>query len=156
MIISKPYNQEMKHTLIALLALLAIAISCQNKKADPAAELLEKIETLYANGKYQAALDSITELRNTYPKAIEARKRCLTLWDDATLKLTQIDIGKTDVLLQSTLQRIEQEHDRYTANMLRVKRDSLQARYEALCAIAHKIQAKKKNQSDVGYNAEKH
>jgi len=127
-----------------------LAVSCGEKKAEPSALLLNKIETLYAKGKYQAALDSITRLRDTYPMAIEARKRCLVLWDEATLKLTQIDIGNTDVLLQSTLQRIETERDRYTANMLRVKRDSLQARYEALCAIAHKIQAKKKKQTDVG------
>lgn len=135
----------MKKTVFLLIATAIVATSCQQKKVDPSAELLEKIETLYAKGKYQEALDSIVRLRQTYPTAIEARKRCLTLWDDATLKLTQIDIGNTDVLLQSTIERISAEKDRYTANMLRVRRDSLQARYEALCAIAHKIQSKKKN-----------
>lgn len=140
----------MKRIFFPLLAVALLAASCGEKQAEPSAILLEKIETLYAKGKYQAALDSITRLRDTYPMAIEARKRCLVLWDEATLKMTQIDIGNTDVLLQSTLQRIETERDRYTANMLRVKRDSLQARYEALCAITHKIQTKKKMQSDVG------
>jgi len=141
--------------IFALVAVAVVAASCQKEKADPSAELLQKIETLYAKGKYQTALDSIVRLREAYPTAIEARKRCLVLWDEATLRLTQIDIGNTDVLLQSTLRRIETEQDRYTANMLRVRRDSLQARYEALCAIAHKIQSKQKSPANAGKQAEK-
>lgn len=140
----------MKRASYILMAVALMAVSCNKQEAKPEDVLLEKIENMYQSGQYQTALDSIVRLRDQYPMAIEARKRCLVLWNEATLKLTQIDIGKTDIELESVKQRIATERNLYNANMLRVRRDSLQARYEALCAIAHKIQDKKKNDYSVG------
>ena len=105
---------------------------------------MRKIEQLYAAGEYQPALDSIQKLRADYPKAIEVRKRALRLWQEASLKLTQLDVGKTDSLLQATIASIPRETDRYKRNMLGVKRDSLQARYEALCGTVRIIRFKMK------------
>ncbi len=121
-----------------------LLLSCQPSDDQQAQERLRKIEQLYAAGKYQPALDSIQKLRVDYPKAIEVRKRALRLWQEASLKLTQLDVGKTDSLLQATIASIPRETDRYKRNMLGVKRDSLQARYEALCGTVRIIRFKMK------------
>ena len=117
-------------------------MSCQTSDDQQARAKLRQIEQLYASGKYQPALDSILKLRAEYPKAIEVRKKALRIWQEASLKLTQLDIGKTDSLLQATIASIPHEADRYRRNMLGVKRDSLQARYEALCGTVRVIRFK--------------
>ena len=118
--------------------------SCAQSEDDKAQPLLTKIDSLYASGNYRATLDSITLLRQKYPGAIEARRAALKTWQDASLKMAQVDVASTDVQLQQVTEAIKSESDAYRRNMLTVRRDSLQARYEAMCGVVRMIHARQK------------
>lgn len=128
----------------SIIALIIILTGCNRTEDEQAAALMATIDSLYAKGKYCETLDSIMSLRTTYPKALQSRKKALRIWRDASLKLAQSDIAKTDTELQKTLRAIDSETDLYKANMLRVKRDSLQARYEAMCGVVKMIHIRQK------------
>lgn len=139
--LSSPFYKfgVMKLQYIYMALFMALLFGCAENEEQKAAPLLSTIESLNRQGRYREALDSIMKLRENHPKAIEARKRALVIWQEASLKMAQEDVGKTDAELQVVLQKIEQEKDLYKANMLRVKRDSLQARYEAMCGVVRMI-----------------
>ena len=128
---------------IVAMALLTLA-SCGNKKEDKAQSLYSEIENLYQAGSYQATLDSIKVLREKYPKAIELRKKSLTLWQDANIKLAQQDIAVTDSALQVVIAQMNAATDIATRNKLRLKRDSLQVRYDTQCAVVRAVRMKQK------------
>lgn len=128
---------------IVAMALLTLA-SCSNKEEDKAQSLYSEIENLYQAGNYQAALDSIKVLREKYPKAIELRKKSLTLWQDANIKLAQQDIAVTDSALQVVIAQMNAATDIATRNQLRLKRDSLQVRYDTQCAVVRAVRMKQK------------
>lgn len=132
-----------KATLLTLAAMVLMA-SCQKTEDEKAASLMNKIDSLYKAGNYQATLNAITRLRANHPKAVESREKALKIWQDASLKMTRAEIGRTDSALQATIAQYGAEKDLYRKNMLRVKRDSLQVRYDALCGtvrVIHKRQA---------------
>lgn len=133
-----------KFTLITLVA-LALA-SCAKTDDDMAQKMLARINSLYESGNYRAALDSITVLRDRYPSAIEARKAALVVWQNASLKMAQADVAQTDILLQQTIAKIASTTDRYERNLLGVKRDSLQARYDAMCGVVKMIRMRQKQE----------
>jgi hypothetical protein len=60
------------------------------------------------------------------------------------LVLAQRDVAQTDSALQHTLKQIENENNIYARNMLGVKRDSLKARYEAMCGVVRMIHLRQK------------
>ena len=128
---------------IVAMALLTLA-SCGNKEEDKAQSLYSEIENLYQAGNYQATLDSIKVLREKYPKAIELRKKSLTLWQDANIKLAQQDIAVTDSALQVVIAQMNAATDIATRNQLRLKRDSLQVRYDTQYAIVRAVRMKQK------------
>lgn len=132
----------MKYLLTIILATLLVG--CSESDEQKAERMLAKIESLYDKGQYKEALDSIVSLRTTYPSAVNTRKRALRIWQNASLKLAQKDVAQTDVLLQETLHMIEGETDLRKANMLRMRRDSLQARYEAMCGVVKMIHMRQK------------
>lgn len=125
--------------LFPILLLTVLLVACSQTEDEKAAPLLSQIETLYKDGRYQQALDSIESLRKNHPRALKSRKRALVVWQDASLKLSQADIAKTDSALQATQLAFSQTNDIGRRNRLAVRRDSLQARYDALCAIVRKI-----------------
>ena len=84
------------------------------------------------------------ELREHYPQAIEARKAALRIWQNASLKLAQADVASTDVQLQEATEALKTETNRLRRNLLTVKRDSLQARYEAMCGVVRMIHLRQK------------
>lgn len=134
----------MKKITLLTLATLALLSSCQKTEDEKAAPLMSKIDSLYNAGNYNATLNAITRLRANHPKAVESREKALKIWQDASLKMTQAEIGRTDSALQATIAQYGAEKDLYRKNMLRVKRDSLQVRYDALCGtvrVIHKRQA---------------
>lgn len=134
----------MKKATLLTLAAMALMASCQKTEDEKAASLMNKIDSLYKAGNYQATLNAITRLRANHPKAVESREKALKIWQDASLKMTQAEIGRTDSALQATIAQYRAEKDLYRKNMLRVKRDSLQVRYDALCGtvrVIHKRQA---------------
>ena len=83
-------------------------------------------------------------LRDRYPKAVVARTEALRIWQDASLKMAQADVAATDNRLQEVEQELRTTTDRYRRNMLGVKRDSLQARYEAMCGVVRMIRMRQK------------
>ena len=134
----------MKKATLLTLAAMALMASCQKTEDEKAASLMNKIDSLYKAGNYQATLNAITRLRANHPKAVESREKALKIWQDASLKMRQAEIGRTDSALQATIAQYGAEKDLYRKNMLRVKRDSLQVRYDALCGtvrVIHKRQA---------------
>lgn len=133
----------MKKMMLTIALVLAfVACTQRTTEDDKAAQLLEKIEKLNREGAYAAALDSITSLRKQFPRAVNARRRALEIWQEASLKMTQDDIGRTDSALQAVTRQMEAETNIYKRNMLGVKRDSLQARYEGLIGTVRVIHKK--------------
>ncbi|MBQ8046637.1 MAG: hypothetical protein IJ196_01765 [Prevotella sp.] len=125
------------------LAYISIAImaffSCSKTENRQAEELLSQIQTLYEKGSYSEALDSIESLRSRFPKAIACRKEALHIYQEASLVMAQQDVLLTDSALQATIVQIDQAKTLLEANMLRQKRDSLKARYEAMCGVVRMI-----------------
>jgi len=134
--------------IILLIAVGVVVASCKPDGPSEAAQKLAEIEQLYSQGRYRACLDSITSLRMRHPTAIEERKQALRIWQDASLALVQQDIARTDSALQATLQQIPRERDLLRQNMLRVRRDSLQARYDGLCGTVCVIHYKQKEKQE--------
>lgn len=133
----------MKKVMLTIALVLAfVACTQRTTEDDKAAQLLEKIEKLNREGAYAAALDSITSLRKQFPRAVKARRRALEIWQEASLKMTQDDIGRTDSALQAVTRLMKAETNIYKRNMLGVKRDSLQARYEGLIGTVRVIHKK--------------
>lgn len=128
---------------IILVSALFLTGACKKKTEDDIAKpLLENIEQAVKNGDYKTALDSIQSLRYRFPKAVEARKRAVTLWQEASLMQAQHEVEKTDSALQATLEAIDKAPTLLEQNMLRNKRDSLKARYDAECGLVRIIRAK--------------
>ncbi len=128
---------------IILVSTLLLTGACKKKTEDDIAKpLLENIEQSVKNGDYKSALDSIQSLRHRFPKAVEARKRAVTLWQEASIMQAQHEVEKTDSALQATLKAIDKAPTLLEQNMLRNKRDSLKARYDAECGLVRIIRAK--------------
>lgn len=132
----------MKYILTIILATLLVG--CSESDEQKAERMLAQIDSLYEKGQYKEALDSIVSLRSTYPSAINIRKKALRIWQNASLKIAQKDVAQTDLQLQETLRMIESETDLRKANMLRMRRDSLQARYDAMCGVVKMIHMRQK------------
>ena len=121
-------------------------VACAPTEDEKAQPTLDNIEKLYAEGKYAATLDSITSLRERFPMAVEAREKALKIWQDASLKMAQKDVADTDIKLQEAIRMAENETDRLKRALLGAKRDSLQARYEAMCGVVRMIRMRQKQQ----------
>lgn len=126
------------------ITLIVLVVGCAKNSDEEAKPLLDKISSLYKAGNYRAALDSIVVLRSRYPSAIESRKKALRIWQSASLRMAQDEIGKTDIKLQEAYRQLDSVTDRYKANMLRVKCDSLKARYDAMCGVVRMIHIRQK------------
>ena len=128
----------MKTWTYILITAMAI-VACSKSEDEQAAELMGKIQALYSQGRYAETLDSIESLRLQFPKAIQARKQALRIWQDASLQMAQADVTKTDSALQATLVQIDEAQSLLEANRLRQKRDSLRARFDAMCGVVRMI-----------------
>lgn len=133
----------MKYILLTIITLMLFT-ACAKTDDEKAQNLLAQIDQLYAKGKYKETLDSITVLRDRFPMALESRRKALVVWQKASLAMAQKDVANTDIRLQEVARQIEETTDRLTRNMLLVKRDSLQARYEAMCGVVRMIHARQK------------
>ena len=133
----------MKYILLTIITLMLFT-ACAKTDDEKAQDLLAQIDQLYAKGKYKETLDSITVLRDRFPMALESRRKALVVWQKASLAMAQKDVANIDIRLQEVARQIEETTDRLTRNMLLVKRDSLQARYEAMCGVVRMIHARQK------------
>ena len=130
--------------LIVIFAVMA-CVACGQTDEERAAKTVVRIETLYNNKEYRQALDSIKAFRERYPKAVNARKKVLDIWQKASLKMTQEDIAHTDSALQAVQQQITRHGTRIIPTALRIKQDSLQIRYDVLCGTVRVIRKRIEN-----------
>lgn len=133
----------MRHLTTILLLILCLT-ACQQSEDDRAQGLVEQIDSLYATRHYQQALDSIESLRLKFPKAVEARRHALDIWQRASLDLARQDVGLTDSALQATSRQLSAARTTYDRNRLTVRRDSLQTRYNLLCSEVRYILSKQR------------
>lgn len=133
----------MRKILFFLIPTMFCLTACRQSEDEKATPAMRRIDSLYKAHDYRATLNAITQLRANHPKAVESRKRALKIWQEASLKMTQEDIGRTDSALQATIKEFNAEQNIGRRNRLGVKRDSLQVRYDALCGtvrVIHKRQ----------------
>lgn len=133
----------MKYKLL-LLSVLALAVSCQPSDDEKARPAMARVDSLFSRKDYARTLAAIKELRAKHPGAVESRRRALKIWQEASLLMTQEDIGKTDSALQATKAAYGLATDLGEKNRLRVRRDSLQVRYDALCGTVRVIRRRQR------------
>ena len=147
----------MKHLVWILLA--AMLVACSDEKQKAAEQMLQKASLQFEQRQYDRALITNDSLRKVYPGAIETRKQALILQQNIELKRSQEELAIVDSLLQvvksdyETLKlKVEKDKQELRATpeeltMLtktRVRRDSLQTRFEVLCAKIRYIHKKQK------------
>lgn len=145
---------------ILLLAILTVSMTgCKDKQVKEAENLLTEIRNDYEAGRDSACLVAIDSLRSRCPKAVEQRNEALEYWQKASERLAQRDLEQTDKRLEEAkamfadMERTVEQHkaelnataEELTAlTLLRMKRDSLQTRYDVLCAEIRFIHKKQK------------
>lgn len=137
--------------------MLFLASCGENPIERQAGEMLEKAQTEFKGGDYAKAIATIDSLRKKFPKAIEARKQALKLYQEVELKRAEIQVQNADTVLQ----RVEREYQELKStvdqlrskgeataeqlrnvNLLRVKRDSLKTIFDVECAKIKYIKKK--------------
>jgi tetratricopeptide (TPR) repeat protein len=137
-----------------------LLFSCKSDDTWKQAEtLLNEASADYEQGRYDEALMTIDSLRKVYPNAIDTRKKALKLYQDIELKKTQLELAKTDSLLQAVQHDYDYQQEkvdrdkaalRATPDELtmltrtRMKRDSLRTQCEVLGGKIRYIHKKQK------------
>ena len=140
---------------------ILLLTACQDSTQQQAEGMLQRAEQLFDEQQYDRALIIIDSLRKVYPGAIETRKQALRLQQNIELKRSQEELALVDSALQAVKhdyeyqkQKVEKDKQelRATAEELtmltksRVTRDSLQTRFDVLCAKIRYIHKKQKEQ----------
>ena len=142
----------------AMLSLTACGDNALEKKAET---LLEQARSEFEHGDYRKATATIDSLRKSCPKAIEARKKALKLYQEVELKRARLNVESTDTILQ----RVEREYQELKkkvdalkekgaataeqlreVTLMRVKRDSLKTVFDVECAKIKYIYKKMKEE----------
>lgn len=146
-------------TIVVLLLAAMVFSACRDSNQQAAEQLLERANRLFEQQQYDRALIAIDSLRKVYPGAIDTRKKALHLQQDIELKRSQEDLAVVDSVLQAVKhdyeyqrQKVEKDKQELRATpeeltMLtktRVRRDSLQTRFDMLCAKIRYIHKKQK------------
>lgn len=154
------FAPNMRKVLWIILAVLLVT-ACGNKRKEEAEQMLSKAETEFGQRRFDRALITIDSLRKVYPEAIDVRKRALALYQTIELTRAQEELAVLDSALQAVNRDYEKQRRhveqakselRATAEELtqltrtRVHRDSLQTRYDVLCAKIRYIHHKQKEQ----------
>lgn len=143
--------------ILAVTAMLFLASCGENPIERQAGEMLEKAQTEFKGGDYARAIATIDSLRKKFPKAIEARKQALKLYQEVELKRAELQVQNADTVLQ----RVEREYQELKStvdqlrskgeataeqlrnvNLMRVKRDSLKTIFDVECAKIKYIKKK--------------
>ena len=147
----------MKKILWMMLA--AVLVACGDNKQKEAEAMLSKANAQFEQGQYDRALITIDSLRKVYPSAIDTRKQALRLQQDIELKRSQEELALVDSALQAVKQdyesqklKVEKDKEALRATpeeltlltKTRVRRDSLQTRFDVLCAKIRYIHKKQK------------
>ncbi|QYR11278.1 hypothetical protein [Prevotella sp. Rep29] len=149
----------MKQILISFAVLTVMMVSCRPSAEERGEKMLRQIESAYQQGQYDEALVLINSLRRDYPKAFNARKKALRIYQNAVLKKAQKDLMHTDTFLQRVNKEYEQARIQAEAakqvgtataqqlsdvTRLRILRDSLQVRFDTQVARIRFIHKKQK------------
>ena len=142
-----------------LLFIGLLVSSCGNNEKEQAAQLLEEARAHFEQGALDVARADIDTLRARFPNVVEARKGALKLHQEIELKAAQLEMAKTDSLLQlanKELEDMQKEVDKHKAALkatpeeltlltrTRIKRDSIRTQFETLGAKIHYIHEKMK------------
>jgi len=139
-------------------ATIACMASCEGKNGEKQAEgWLKQAQSMAEKGEYTKAAAAIDSLRKNCPKAIEARKTALKLYQQMSLKAAQQTVESADKALQAVnsaytkmqaavnelRERGEATAEQFTSlTLLRMKRDSIQTVFDVECAKIKYIKAK--------------
>ena len=136
-----------------------VLMACSDTTQNAANQMLQQANRQFEEGHYDRALITIDSLRKVYPGAIETRKQALRLHQNIELKRSQEELALVDSALQAVKhdyeyqrQKVEKDKRELRATpeeltMLtktRVRRDSLQTRFDVLCAKIRYIHKKQK------------
>ena len=139
--------------------LSAMWMACGDDTQKQAEAMLQRADQLFEQRQYDRALIVIDSLRKVHPNAINTRKQALKLQQSIELKRSQEELAVLDSVLQAVKhdyeyqkQKVEKDKAELRATpeeltMLtktRVHRDSLQTRYDVLCAKIRYIHKKQK------------
>lgn len=151
--------KNMKKEIIGL-AMVALLAACADGRQKEADALLQQANALFEQLDYDRALSTIDSLRDIYPNAIDTRKRALRLYQSIELRRSQEELARVDSSLEAAKQsyaylqrKVEQDKAVLAATpeelteltLLRMKRDSLQTRFDVLCAKIRYIHKKQKD-----------
>ena len=146
---------------LVVVLISAVWVACGDDTQKQAEKMLQKADQLFEQRQYDRALIVIDSLRKVHPNAIDTRKRALKLYQDIELKRSQEELALVDSALQAVKhdydyqkQKVEKDKQQLRATpeeltMLtktRVRRDSLQTRFDVLCAKIRYIHKKQKEQ----------
>ena len=155
---------RMKREILTFIVVGTLTIwGCKPSAEERGGKMLQQIELAYQQGKYDEALVLINSLRKDYPKAFNARKKALVVYQNIVLKKAQDDIALTD----KQLQRVSQEYEAArrqseeaknkglataaqlsSVTRLRMLRDSLQVRFDTQVARIRFIHKKQKENEE--------
>lgn len=149
------------HRMRYLLVILAIMLAaCENNSQKAAEDILNSASTLFESEQYDKALHAIDSLRRAHPTAIDIRKKALRLQQTIEIKKAQQELAVVDSMLQAVMhdyryqqQKVERDKQELCATeeeltlltKTRVRRDSLQTRFDVLCAKIRYIRKKQKD-----------
>ena len=144
---------------ILWILLAAVLVACGDSMEKQAEQMLQQANRQFEQQQYDRALITIDSLRKVFPSAIDARKKALRLQQDVELKRSQEELAVVDSMLQAVKQdyeNMQQQVEQHKAalqatpeeltllTMTRVRRDSLQTRFDVLCAKIRYIHKKQK------------
>lgn len=153
------FTQGVNPVVMFFIGIAVLMAACGDGQQKAAEQMLERAIQLFEQQQYDRALIVIDSLRKDYPTAIDIRKQALTLQQNVELKWSQEELAVLDSTLEAVKRDYEQQKRqvdeakaelRATAEELtnltktRVRRDSLQTRFDALCAKIRYIHKKQK------------
>lgn len=134
-------------------------VSCKDEKADALEKLMTEIRDDFKAERDSDCLVAIDSLRTRFPKAVNERKEALVLYQKASLRIAERDLAKTDLALEEAKSKFNNMQQSVNAHkesgvataqeltdltLQRMNRDSLQVRFDVLCAKIKYIHKRQK------------
>lgn len=144
--------------ILLLLVVIALA-SCSEKPDARLTAMLSEMRTAYAEGRDSACLVAVDSLRSQFAKSVDVRREALAFHQKASLRIAQGELARVDTALEAAkrdydylYRRVAALHEKgeATASQLtavtlsRLRRDSLQVRFDVLCAKIRYIHRRQK------------
>ena len=151
----------MKRYIAYILLLLPLLMACEEKKTEPAAQLMQQIRADYEAKHYDECIAAIDSLRHAYPKAVKERKEAHLLFVKASIERAQQILADVDPKLEAAKRdyadyhrRVEAhkatgdatEHELTTDMQKLALRDSLQIVFSTQCKIINYLHKRQKKE----------